>query len=181
MLYDLIEQVVMWLYALPPFPVVMVLGILLGLPTTVIHELGHGIAANVVAKVPVKIEISLSGLDWAGECRLDPGSQTSLGAFMAVVAAGPLASFAQGVTGVWLTTMLAPGTAIYAVAGVFGLWGLLAGGLNLVPISEPGMHSDGQKLLDLTRLAVTGRVPRWVVLSPTREDPHAATSIPPPG
>ena len=65
MLYDLIEQVVMWLYALPPFPVVMVLGILLGLPTTVIHELGHGIAANVVAKVPVKIEISLSGLDWA--------------------------------------------------------------------------------------------------------------------
>ncbi len=181
MLYDFIERVVMWFYALPPFPVLMVLGILLGLPTTLIHELGHGIAANVVAKVRVKIEISLSGLDWAGACKLEPGSQASLGAYMVVVGAGPLASFAQGIMGVWLTTMLAPGTAVYAVAGVFGLWGMLAGAINLVPITQPGMHSDGQKLLDLSRLAVTGRVPNWIELSPTREDPHAATSVPPPG
>ncbi len=179
--YDLIERAVMWLHALPPFPVWLLLGIVLGLPTTLIHELGHGIAANMIAKASVKIEISPYGIDWAGECRLDPGSQVSVGAYMAVVAAGPLASLTQGVTAVWLSTTLTPGSAAYAVVAVFGLWGLLAAVLTLVPNSQPELHSDGQKLLDLTRLVVGGRVADWIVLSTGAEDPHTATSVPPPG
>ncbi len=41
--------------------------------------------------------------------------------------------------------------------------------------------SDGQTLLDLARLVAGGRVAEWIVLARGAEDPHAATSVAPPG
>jgi hypothetical protein len=179
-LYEAVERLVMWMDALPPFPVMLLLGVVLGLPTTVIHEVGHGLAANWIARVPVKIEIWFKNLDWAGHCLPQPGREVTLGAYMAVVAAGPFASLLQGVVAGWLTTLLTPGTITYAIVAVFALWGWLAGLVNLVPLTGPGVHSDGQKLLDLTRLAVTGHVAAWL-RPPAAQDPHAATSVAPPG
>lgn len=180
MLYETVERLALWLNALPPWYVVMLLGVVLGLPTTIIHELGHGIAANKLAGLPVRIQISFNGFDWPGVCVPDPQGPIPVGRYMAVIAGGPLASLAQALVATLLTSQMTAGTAAYAVVAVFALWGWLAAVTNAIPFETAGIRSDGQLLLDLTRLARTGRRADWL-REPPPADPHAATSVAPPG
>lgn len=178
---DFIVRVAVWFAQLPEFPVLLPLVIVLGLPTTLIHELGHGIAANRIAKVGVRIEISFIGVDWMGLCRLQGGREISVRDYGIVIAAGPLASLTQGFVAAELAAATVPGTALYAILATFALTGYLAGALNLVPFVHGALRSDGRLLLDLGRWLLHGRAADWIAAAREPVDPHAATSVAPPG
>lgn len=176
MLYELAEWTYRWGLALPS-PGWFLLGLfVLGLPTIVIHELGHAVAAGLIAKAPVKIEIRFVG-DWMGLCRVDDGSRVTVGGFMVIIVAGPLASLIQAAVCIWLTGMASRGTLSHGVLAIMATQGLIAGVCNLVPFHHGALRSDGQQLLDMARLVLTGRVPAYA----QPEDPHVATSVAPPG
>ena len=178
---DLIMRLIVWFWQLPPIHLLMPLVIALGLPTTLIHELGHGIAANVVAKVSVRIELSFVGIDWLGLCRLQGARQISVRDYAVVTAAGPLASLAQWIVAASLTALATPGTAVHAVLATLTLAGALACLGNLVPFTSGAIRSDGQVLLDLGRWLFLGRMADWIAAAREPADPHAATSVAPPG
>jgi hypothetical protein len=57
----------------------------------------------------------------------------------------------------------------------------MTGVFNLLPFTLPsGLRSDGHILLDLAGWVVLGRRPGWAE-APAPQDPHAATSVAPPG
>jgi hypothetical protein len=176
-LYDLIERVMIWGNQLPSFWPMMIGLVVLGYVTTLIHELGHGIAAALLTDRPIKIEVDLVG----GLCRVGGGSSITVGAWMLIVAAGPAASWLQALVATWLTSMAAPGTFLHGVLGILAFCGYCAGIINLVPMRVDDMHTDGKQLVDLVRLAAFGRAPGWLLVQPPPPDPHAATSVAPPG
>jgi len=176
-LYDLIEQLMLWGNELPSFWPMMIGCLVLGFVSTLIHELGHGIAAALIAKEPVKIEVNIVG----GLCRLDEDSRISLGGYMLVVAAGPVASWLQGFVAAWLTGMADRGTFAHGTLAIMAFLGFAGGIINLVPMKVDDLHTDGKQLVDLTRWAVSGRVPAWAQLPAPPPDPRAATSVAPPG
>ena len=178
---DLIVQLAVWCSQLPPFALLFPLVIALGLPTTLIHELGHGLAANLIAKVSVKIEISFIGIDWMGLCRLQGDRPVSVRDYGLMIAAGPLASLAQCVVAAGLTAAATPGTFVHAVLATFTLTGFLGCAVNLVPFTHGEVRSDGQLLLDLGRWLLRGRTAEWIAEARKPLDPHAATSVAPPG
>ena len=161
MVGDLVVRVAVWLGELPSFGWLIALIVLLSLPTTVIHELGHGIAANVLAKVPVRIELSFGAGEWSGVCRFVGDASISALTYGLIVAAGPAASLLQGVVATWLGAQAAPGTASHSVLVTFAFAGYACGLLNLVPMMHGAQRSDGQFLLDLARWVWSGRVPAW--------------------
>jgi hypothetical protein len=59
--------------------------------------------------------------------------------------------------------------------------GFSAGVLNLVPFVHGDLCSDGQRLFDLARYRLLGRRSAWLVAATREPDPHAATSVAPPG
>jgi hypothetical protein len=156
-LYDLAVKVTMWANELPSFWPMTIGCLVLGLVTTLIHELGHGIVGALVTKDRVKIEINLVG----GLCRLGEHSRVTLGSYMLIVAAGPAASFLQGLVSAWLLDMTARGTFEHGFLAIMTFLGFAAAILNLIPMKVDDLHTDGKQLLDLTRWAVSGRIPSW--------------------
>ena len=132
------------------FPLLTVLG----LPTTLIHELGHGLAASKIAKVSVRIELSFVGIDWAGLCRLQGDEDISVREYAIVIVAGPLASLTQGVVAGQLAAATVPGSAIHAVLATFALAGYCGAALNLVPLVHGAVRSDGQLPVSYTHLTL---------------------------
>ena len=160
---DLVYDISVWFQELPSFPVVFVLLTVLGLPTTVIHEVGHGLVARRLTRGTVDIDIHISGLDWSGVCRVGGHSDTRMGDILLIIAAGPLASLAQGAAATWLAAMAEPGTPVHAVLACFALAGYLAGVLNFVPLIVGTHRSDGQLIVDVVKCMRGGRAADWLV------------------
>jgi hypothetical protein len=67
---------------------------------------------------------------------------------------------------------------VFAILAFGGYCGAI---FNLVPMKVDDLHTDGKQLLDLFRLAAFGRAASWMRVEHPAGDPHAATSIAPPG
>ncbi len=119
----------------------------------------------------MKIHVRLG----SGWCALTGGSLTAR-QYAVFVAAGPLASLAQALVGLWLAASAEPGSDTQWVLFAGAIAGALAL-TSLVPMDHRG-RSDGQRLLEVGGWISGGPRPEWY---PPPDDPHVATSVAPPG
>jgi hypothetical protein len=75
-------------------------------PGVLFHELGHGIVGSLVMKGPMTIRVGMT----RGRARAKDGRPRNVVAAACVIAAGSLASLAQGVLFTWLADMAYPGS-----------------------------------------------------------------------
>jgi hypothetical protein len=176
LLYEVAEATLRYMNSGPPLLLVVVYVFIAGIPLTLLHELGHAVAARLLLGADVEISVGSAGKlaalqlgqvsatinalslpgRAAGSATFDDSRASARDAFWIAIA-GPLASLA----GTAATAMLlsnAPSTGIVhdllwaaLPVGVFGV-------LNLVPYEfkedrdGPALRTDGRLALDAVKV-----------------------------
>ena len=176
LLYSLAEAVTRFMASSPGLPISLLYIIVAAIPVTLLHELGHAVAARRLLGGDVQVSVGSAGkiaemrlgdiavsvnalghpARVAGLAEFD-GSRATARDVALIALAGPAASLVgTAITG-WLFASTSAGVVddlLWAAtgAGVFGV-------LNLVPITfqerrnGPAMRSDGRLALDALRVA----------------------------
>ena len=176
LLYWLAERVIVFMDSAPPFWVSLVWIVVAGIPATLIHELGHAVAARRLldAEVDVSVgsaakiaQVRLAGVTATINALPHPGKAAGFASFddagaraidaLWIAVAGPLASLCSLVVSAWLFSA-APDTGL--VHGF--LWAVVAlsfgGILTLIPFTfeerrnGPQMRTDGRLALDALKV-----------------------------
>jgi hypothetical protein len=174
-LYDLADIVYRFMESGPGFPVGLLYILLAAIPVTLLHELGHAVAARRLLGGEVRVSVGSAGK--LAEMRLgqvalsinalsQPGKVAGVAEFddtratardvLLIALAGPAASLVGTVLTAWALASTSAGV------GHDLLWGVTLGGafavLNLVPLTlkERGgasVRTDGRLALDALRVA----------------------------
>ena len=171
----MVQHVADFLYAMPPLPLMLVLGAIVGPPLVLIHELGHALAALWRTDGPVFVRLGARERRWAlraGRFSMEAGpSELALaGGFCAydarnigrlslafVAISGPLASLA----GAAMTALLwsKTGGLLRDAFSAATVGGAIAGIVNALPLTFRGnsqgvehvVRLDGLHALDALR------------------------------
>jgi hypothetical protein len=177
LLYSLADAILRFMDAAPPMPIDFVCIAVAAVPVTLLHELGHAVAARDrlggdvqvsvgstgkiaemhLGKIAASINLLSNPARVAGSASFD-ATRASAHDVLWIALAGPLASLAAAV----------PTAVLYAAAPSSGfvhgfLWAALGGGvfgvLNLVPFEfqerrgGPRLRTDGRLALDALKVA----------------------------
>lgn len=177
LLYDLAAAMLTFMRSDPNFPVVLLYVALAGIPVTLLHELGHAMAAR--AQLGAEVHVSVGSTDKLAELRLGqiamsinalshPGraagsasvddARATAEDVLWIALAGPLASLG-GLVLTWVLYSAAPATGIahdflWAAVGT-GVFGVL----NLIPLEfqdprdGPRLRTDGRLAIDALRVS----------------------------
>jgi hypothetical protein len=136
---------------------------------TLLHEAGHTVAALARGYRPLafgvgplrlergtggwRLHVTRSIRGIAGFASLLPPPNAARPRLDDAVylAGGPLANFLGAGLALALLPALTPGGTAWVAAASFAAFGLLLGGINLIPFSSAGWRSDGRGLLDVIR------------------------------
>lgn len=173
-LYDIADALAAFMDSGPGFPKVLLHAAITTIPVTLIHELGHAIAARRLLDTPVSVaigsigeiarvrlgEISMSinaigSPGVAGSAEFD-AADAGARDILYIALAGPAASAAGLIVSVWALSMTSSGGFLHGV-----IWTTVLGGafcvLNLIPFryqdsrNAPIHQSDGRLALDAAR------------------------------
>jgi Zn-dependent protease len=176
-LYNLADAIVRFMNSSPGVPISLLYLAIAAIPVTLLHELGHAIAARRLLGGDVQVSVGTAGK--LAEMRLGqiamsvnalshPGKTAGIAEFddsnatardiLLIALAGPAASLVGTALTAWALSTAAPASVLHdllwaaTLAGVFGV-------LNLVPITfqdnrnGPSVRTDGRLALDALRVA----------------------------
>jgi hypothetical protein len=176
-LYSLADAIVRFMDSSPGLPISLVYLAVGSLPVTLLHELGHAVAARRLIGGDVQVSVGSAGK--LAEMRLGqialavnalsyPGRASGVAEFDAsratardvvlIALAGPATSLFGTVLAAWALSAASPSGVLHdllwaaTLAGVFGV-------LNIIPLSVqerrngPALRSDGRLALDALRVA----------------------------
>jgi hypothetical protein len=176
-LYRLADAIVHFMDSSPGLPISLLCIAIAALPVTLLHELGHAVAARRLLGSDVQVSVGSTGkladiqlgqIALAINALSHPGRASGAAEFDAsratardillIALAGPAASLVGTVLTAWALSAASPSGALHnllwaaTAAGVFGV-------LNLVPLSfqegrdGPSVRTDGRLALDALRVA----------------------------
>ena len=176
-LYSIADAIARFMESNPGFPIALLYIAIAALPVTLLHELGHAVAARRLLGGDVDVSVGSTGkvaqmqlgqIALAINAFSHPGRASGAAEFDAsratardillIALAGPAASLAGTVLTAWALSAASPSGALHNL-----LWAATAGGvfgvLNLVPLSYqegregPSVRTDGRLALDALRVA----------------------------
>lgn len=172
-LYDVIAAIVLFMEAMPPFPWFVVYGLLTAIPLTLLHEIGHALAARRLLDTPVRIavgsfgelaKVQLGRISISVSALSSPASADGSAEFDAsrarardvvlIAIAGPAASAAGLVACLLAFAAAPPDGVVHDLLWAATINSVFAVLLNLVPFGfqerrgGPTLHTDGRVALD---------------------------------
>jgi hypothetical protein len=176
LLYSLAESILLFMDSGPGLPMTLLCLVIAGIPVTLLHELGHAIAAHRL--LGSEVEVSIGTVGKVAEMRLgevavsvhalsDPSriggsaefdaSRATARDVLLIALAGPAASLIGTFGTAWLLGQTSPGV-LHDILWTATLAGAFAV-LNLIPIrlqerrNGPVVRTDGRLALDALRVA----------------------------
>jgi hypothetical protein len=176
-LYNIADAIVRFMDSSPAFPIGLLYLAVAAVPVTLVHELGHALAARRLIDGDVQVSVGSAGklaeiqlgkvalavnalshpAGAAGVAEFDASRATARDVLL-IALAGPAASLAGAVLTAWALSAASPSGLLHdllwaaTLGGVFGV-------LNLVPLSfherrdGPAVRTDGRLALDALRVA----------------------------